>query len=108
MEELELWHVFIDNGTGRRFCQYGYRDALTFNIDGCFMKVSEGKTELPLEEWSDEELLWAAAGILKAGKRDRLANLPGIILQAMKECGGPDAERAAVMRETLYEVQKNM
>lgn len=106
MRNLELWHVFVDNGTGRRSCQYGYRDALTFNPNGDFMRICDGKTEIQPEEWTDEEIAWAISGILKTEKRNRLAAMPGLFLLAMKECSVPDGERSAVMGKILHKMQK--
>jgi len=108
MEDLGLWHVFVDNRTDRRFCQYGYRDALTFDLTGDIMSACDGKTEIPLEEWTDNELLWAVTGILEIGKRNWLAALPGLILQAMKECGVSYRKSAMVMRKILRKTQDTM
>lgn len=105
MEYLEMWHVFVTNGTGCRSCQYGYRDALIFDLTGGMIRVCDGKMELPLEEWTEQELVWAASNILKLEGNDRLFTLPGLTLQAMKDCGVPDRKRATVMRKILHGIQ---
>lgn len=105
MEMSELWHVCIDNETGKRFCYYGFWDALTFTLDGEYVPVSEGKTEVPLEEWTEVELCWMIAGCMKMAGIRRLSNLPRISIKAMKECGVEGKQRLEVLHKMLDAVQ---
>lgn len=101
MEKTELWHVFVDNGTGERSRYYGYRDALTFNLEGEFMQVMQGKTEIPIEGWTCGELCWMISGCLEGSKMGRLSNFPKAVLWAMEKCGVEEGKRKEVLMGIL-------
>lgn len=103
MKGLEMWHVLLDEKTGQRSCYHGDLDALTFNLEGEFQAACEGKTELPIGEWTEEELCEITAGCIKEAGMHRLSSLPGIIRQVMKDCGVPERTRTDVMRRILGE-----
>ena len=104
MEQPELWHVFVDNETGTRSCCYGFAEALEFNLKGELMQSCQGKTEIPVEEWTAEEFCQVITGYLEMSEMERLQNLPGIILQVMEECGAEDEKEVQVMRKILEEI----
>lgn len=87
MEKMELWHVFVDDKTRMRSCYYGFLDALTFNQEGEFKAVCQGKTEIPFDKWTEEELCWMMVGCLKESKMCWLSNIPKIIPRALGKCG---------------------
>lgn len=93
MEQPELWHVFVDNKTGMRSCCYGFAESLEFNLKGELMQAFQGKTEIPIEEWTAEEICQVITGYLEMSGMKHLQNLPGIILQAMEECGAEDEKK---------------
>lgn len=103
MKGLEMWQVLLDEKTGQRSCYHGDLDALTFNLEGKFQAIYEGKTDLPVGEWTEEELCEITTGCMKEAGMHSLSSLPGIILQAMKDCGVPERTRAGVMRRILGE-----
>lgn len=104
MEEMEQWHVFVDDETGQRSCCYGFKDALTFNQKGEFRTLGQGKTEIPMEEWTEKEMCWMMSGCLKESGMVRLSDMPGIILRAMRKCGVDDEKRGEVLRRILDEM----
>lgn len=106
VEKSELWHVLVDDATGQRSCFYGYYGELTFNLEGEFEIAGHGKTEVPMEEWTAEELCWMMAGILKSSKMSRLAGLPRTVLEGMEACGVEEEKRLEVMRQMLVEIRK--
>lgn len=103
MGKLELWHVFADDVTGERSCFYGYRDALTFNQEGEFIQMMQGKTEILVEEWNGAELCRVLSGCLKGSGMVRLTDLPEMILRAMEKCGVSEGKREEVLRKVLDE-----
>lgn len=107
MEEMELWHVFVD-GTGQRSCCYGFKDALMFNKEGEFQMLGQGKTEIPMEEWTEKELCWMMSGCLKESRMVRLSDMPGIIMRAMRKCGIDEGKRGEVLRRIVDETVKFM
>lgn len=106
MEKPEQWHVFVDDETGKRSCYYGFWNALTFNAAGEFVPVCQGKTEVPFEEWTCEELCWMISGRLKESKMERLSDMPKAILQTMEKCGVGEEKKLYVMRSLLKEVEQ--
>lgn len=104
MEKPELWHVFVDDETGKRSCFYGFWEALTFNDEGEFVPFCQMKTEIPITEWRGEELCWMMSGCLKESKMRRLSSLPKIILRTMEKCGVDEEKRLEVMRKILEEI----
>lgn len=105
MEMSELWHVCIENETGKRFSYYGFWEALTFTMDGKYVPVSNGKTEVPLEEWTEGELCWMITGCMEMAGIRRMSNLPQIAIKSMKECGVKEKQRLEVLRKMLDAVQ---
>ncbi len=103
MEKPELWHVFVDDN-GKRSCFYGFWDSLTFNSAGEFVPVCQGKTEVPLEEWTGEELCWMISGCMKEAKMGRLSNLPKIIMRSMEKCRVEEEKKLNVMKGILKEI----
>lgn len=93
MKGLEMWHVFLDEKTGHRSCCHGDLDAFTFNLEGELQAACDGKTELPAGEWTGEELCEITAGCMKEAGMHRLSSLPGIIRQAVKDCGGARTDK---------------
>ncbi len=69
------------------------------------MTVCQGRTEIPLEEWTAGELCWMMSGCLKEAGMGRLANLPGIILRAMETCGVEEEKKLCMMRNILKEME---
>lgn len=108
MEEMEQWHVFVDAETGQRSCSYGFKDALMFNLEGEFKTLGQGKTEIPMEEWTEKEMCWMMSGCLKESKMRRLSDMPGMILRAMRVCGVDQEKRREVLRRILDETVKFM
>lgn len=103
MEDTALWHVFVNDETGQRSCCYGFKNALTFNQKGEFKTLGRGKTEIPMAEWTEEELCWVMSGCLKESGMGRLSDMSGIILRAMKKCGVDEWKREEVLRRILAE-----
>lgn len=106
MEEMELWHVFVDDETGQRSCCCGFKDALMFNLEGEFKTLGQGKTEIPMEEWTEKELCWIMSGCLTKSRMSRLSDMPGMILRAMRKCGVDEGKRGEVLRRILAETVK--
>lgn len=104
MEEMELWHVFVDDETGQRSCCCGFKDALMFNLEGEFKTLGQGKTEIPMEEWTEKELCWIMSGCLTKSRMSRLSDMPGMILRAMRKCGVDEGKRGEVLRRILDEM----
>lgn len=104
MEDTALWHVFVDDETGQRSCCYGFKDALTFNQKGEFRTLGQGKTEIPMEEWTEKELCRMMSGCLTESKMRRLSDMPGMILRAMRVCGVDEGKRGEVLRRILDEM----
>ena len=104
IEQPEMWHVFADKETGTRSCYYGFPEALAFNQEGQFIQACHGKAEIPIEEWTAEEICQVITGYLEMSGMKHLQNLPGIILQAVEECGAEDKKKEQIMRKILEEI----
>lgn len=66
-----------------------------------YKTLAQGKTEIPIEEWTEKELCWMMSGCLKESRMGRLSDMPGIILRAMKKCGVDEGKRGEVLRRIL-------
>ncbi len=89
---------------GKRSCFYGFRDALTFNNEGEMVPACQGKSEVPFDEWTGEELCWMMSGCMKEAKMGRASNMPKIILRTMEKCGVEKGQELNVMRGILKEI----